>query len=132
MQTRVTPFLMFQRGDAEEAMRFYVATIPESRVLELERWGPDGPGAEGKVLRARFSLAGLEVSCSDSPVKHAFEFTPSTSLFVTCDSAAEVDRIAGALAFGGRFLMPLGSYDFSRRFAWVDDRFGVSWQVGLP
>jgi predicted 3-demethylubiquinone-9 3-methyltransferase (glyoxalase superfamily) len=132
METRVAPFLMFQRGDAEAAMELYVATLPDGRVLELERWGPEGPGAEGKLMRARFSIAGLEVMCFDSPVKHAFEFTPSSSLFVTCASEAELDRIAATLGEGGRFLMPLGSYGFSRKFAWLDDRFGVSWQLNLP
>ena len=92
METRVAPFLMFQGGDAEAAMELYVATVPGSRMLELERWGPDGPGVAGQVMRARFSLAGLEVLCSDSSVKHAFGFTPSSSLFVTCASEAELDR----------------------------------------
>ena len=132
METRVAPFLMFQGGDAEAAMSLYVATVPGSRILELERWGPEGPGAEGQVMRASFSLAGLEVRCFDSPVKHAFGFTPSSSLFVTCASEAELDRIAAALSEGGRYLMPIGSYGFSRRFAWLDDRFGVSWQLDLP
>ena len=49
METRVAPFLMFQGGDAEAAMELYVATVPGSRVLEVERWGPDGPGVAGQV-----------------------------------------------------------------------------------
>jgi predicted 3-demethylubiquinone-9 3-methyltransferase (glyoxalase superfamily) len=129
-QTTVTPFLMFE-GHAEEAMTFYVSLIPDSRVLDVQRYGPDGPGAEGSMVVARFSLAGLTVMCSDSPVKHAFTFTPSASLFVTCRSEAEIDRLVGALGAGGEVLMPPGDYGFSRKFAWVNDRFGVSWQVNL-
>jgi predicted 3-demethylubiquinone-9 3-methyltransferase (glyoxalase superfamily) len=130
--TGIAPFLMFQDGRAEEAMRSYVGLFPRSEVLEVQRHGPGGPGAEGSVALARFVLDGLLVLCSDSAVQHAFSFTPSVSLFVTCDAEAEVDRIAGALAEGGKTLMPVGDYGFSRRFAWVDDRFGVSWQVSCP
>ena len=132
-QPTVAPFLMFE-GQAEEAMTLYVSLVPDSRVLDVQRYGPDGPGgpgAAGSVQLARFSLAGLTVLCSDSYVKHAFTFTPSVSLFLTCRSEAEVDRLAGALGAGGAVLMPLGDYGFSRRFAWVTDRFGVSWQVNL-
>jgi predicted 3-demethylubiquinone-9 3-methyltransferase (glyoxalase superfamily) len=49
-----------------------------------------------------------------------------------CDTAAELDRLYAALADGGEELMPVGSYGFTPRFGWVDDRFGVSWQLNLP
>jgi predicted 3-demethylubiquinone-9 3-methyltransferase (glyoxalase superfamily) len=130
MAVMVTPFLMFE-GAAEAAMTFYVGLIPRSEVVEVERYGAEGPGAEGPVVRATFVLDGLTLQCSDSPVHREFTFTPASSLFVTCDDAAEVDRIASALAEDGKWLMALGDYGFSRRFAWVDDRFGVSWQVAL-
>ena len=130
-QTTVTPFLMFE-GRAEEAMTFYVSLLPDSHVVDVQRYGPDGPGPAGSVITARFSLAGLTVMCSDSYVKHAFTFTPSSSLFVTCRSEEEVERLANALGEGGGVLMPLDDYGFSRKFAWVNDRFGVSWQLNLP
>jgi predicted 3-demethylubiquinone-9 3-methyltransferase (glyoxalase superfamily) len=130
MKTTVAPFLMFD-GKAEEAMRFYVSLIPGSEVLGIQRYGPEGPGAEGSVMLGRFSLAGLAVLCSDSPVSHAFSFTPSTSLFVTCASDDEIERIAAALAEDGEWLMPLDDHGFSRRFAWLNDRYGVSWQQNL-
>ena len=69
--------------------------------------------------------------CIDSPIAHAFTFTPTFSLFVDCDSEAELHRIHDALVVGGATLMPLGDYGFSRRFAWISDRFGVSWQLNL-
>ncbi|MGE0241363.1 MAG: VOC family protein [Parvibaculaceae bacterium] len=128
MKTTVTPFLMFG-GKAEEAMRVYVAAIPDSTVVDVKRYGPEGPGPEGSVMIARFTLAGLSVFCIDSHVKHAFTFTPSNSLFVTCASEDELDRIAKVLADGGAWLMPLGNYGFSRKFGWFNDRYGVSWQL---
>jgi predicted 3-demethylubiquinone-9 3-methyltransferase (glyoxalase superfamily) len=128
MKTTVTPFLMFE-GKAEEAMNLYVSAIPDSKVADIKRYGPEGPGAEGSVMIARFTLAGLPVFCIDSSVKHAFTFTPSNSLFVTCASEEELDRIAGVLADGGKWLMPIGNYGFSRKFGWLNDRYGVSWQL---
>src|ERR1700722_4686774 len=97
MQNIVTPFLMFE-GRAEEAMNLYVSLIPDSRIIDIKRYGPDGPGAEGSVLTATFSLGGLTLLCNDSPVHHAFTFTPSTSLFVTCRAEQDVDRLAAALS----------------------------------
>jgi len=126
--TTVTPFLMFE-GRAEEAITRYVSVIPGSRVLRLERHGADGPGTEGTVALGEASLAGQEVRFFDSHVEHAFTFTPSLSLFITVDTEDELDRIVDALAAGGSFLMPPGDYGFSRRFAWLNDEFGVSWQV---
>jgi predicted 3-demethylubiquinone-9 3-methyltransferase (glyoxalase superfamily) len=125
----VTPFLMFE-GRAEEAMNLYVATIPNSRIIDVKRYGAGGPGPEGSVILARFSLGGQPILCSDSFVHHAFTFTPSSSLFVTCATEEELDRIADALSTGA-YLMPKGNYGFSRKFAWFNDRFGVSWQVNL-
>jgi predicted 3-demethylubiquinone-9 3-methyltransferase (glyoxalase superfamily) len=128
--TTVTPFLMFE-GRAEEAMDRYVAAIPGSHVLLLERHGANGPGAEGTVAHGEAVLAGQRVRFFDSPTPHAFTFTPALSLFVTVDTEDELDRIVDALAVGGSFLMPTGDYGFSRRFAWLNDEFGVSWQVNV-
>jgi predicted 3-demethylubiquinone-9 3-methyltransferase (glyoxalase superfamily) len=127
---KITPFLMFE-GKAEEAMTFYVSLFERSEVLHVQRYGPEGPGKEGTVVHASFSLDGLHLMCIDSFVHHAFTFTPASSLYVTCSSAEEVDRLFSALSEGGEVLMGLDSYPFSERFGWCNDRFGVSWQVTL-
>ena len=76
----ILPFLMFQGGVAEEAMRTYVALFPDSAVEEIERFGPGGQQPEGSIQRARFSLRGQRVLCFDSPVAHAFAiFRPRTA-----------------------------------------------------
>lgn len=80
---------------------------------------------------ATFSLAGQTFMGSDSYVSHRFTFTPSMSLYVQCEAEEEIDCLYAALAEQGDTLMPLGSYGFSTKFGWVNDRFGVSWQLNL-
>ncbi|TYB62302.1 VOC family protein [Nonomuraea sp. PA05] len=128
---KITTFLMFQNRDAEEAMNFYVSLFDDGKVVAVERFGPGEDGAEGTVKQAVFSLAGQEYRCFDSPPAHAFTFTPSMSLFVECDSDEQLQRLYDALGEGRQALMPLGSYGFSTKFGWVNDRFGVSWQLNL-
>ncbi|MEV7723595.1 VOC family protein [Streptomyces sp. NPDC087917] len=130
MPQKITTFLMFE-GRAEEALTFYTSLFEDAEVVDITRYGADGPGKEGTVLRATFSLAGQRFMCIDSHVEHAFGFTPAVSLFVECDTEGELDRLYGALAEQGQELMPLGDYGFSARFGWVNDRFGVSWQLNL-
>jgi len=123
MATSVRPFLMFQGGVAEEAMRFYASLFAGAEIQDVARH-PDG-----KIAKASITIAGQTIFCSDSPIKHAFTFTPSSSLFVQCASEAELRRLAQEL--GAQELMPVGNYGFSRLFAWVNDRWGVSWQLNL-
>ena len=131
MKNKVRPFLMFE-GKAEAAMTFYVSLFPRAEITQIERWGASQPGKETWVKLAAFEIGGQSIMCNDSPMKHAFTFTPASSLFVTCESEQELDRLYVALVEGGQALMPLGAYGFSRKFGWVNDRFGVSWQLNLP
>jgi predicted 3-demethylubiquinone-9 3-methyltransferase (glyoxalase superfamily) len=122
---------MFE-GRAEEAMNFYVATIPGTEITSIKRYGPGEDGVEGSVMQGAFSIGTQLFSCFDSSVHHAFSFTPAISVFLTCSSADEVDRIYGKLSEGGNVMMGLSSYPFSARFAWLADKFGVSWQLSYP
>jgi predicted 3-demethylubiquinone-9 3-methyltransferase (glyoxalase superfamily) len=131
MAGSVTTFLMFE-GKAEEAMTFYTSLFKDGRVTAVDRYGAAGPGPEGTVKAARFSVAGRDFMCSDSFVSHDFTFTPSVSLYVECEDEAEIDDLYGSLGDGGAALMPLGDYGFGAKFGWVNDRFGVSWQLCLP
>lgn len=130
MTQKITTFLMF-RGQAEEAMALYASLFAGSAIEAISRYGANEDGPEGTVRHATFSLAGQRFMCIDSPIEHGFSFTPSTSLYVSCESEDEVDRLYAALADGGAVLMPLDAYPFSRRYAWVSDRYGVSWQLAL-
>lgn len=126
------PFLMFQDGKAEEAMNFYTGLFDDGAILSTNRYGAEGPGPEGSMMVGYFRVGGLEVMVSDSPIRHEFDFTPSWSLFVDCASKEEVDRLAEALGADGKVMMPPGNYGFSQHFAWVSDRYGISWQLNLP
>jgi predicted 3-demethylubiquinone-9 3-methyltransferase (glyoxalase superfamily) len=131
MSDEVVPYLMFE-GRAEEAMRFYVSVFPESRVIEIARYGKGAPGAEGSVSRAKFTVAGQTLMCTDSTVKHAFTFSPAISLFVQCKSRERMQALVQKLSDGGQVFMPLDNYGFSTRFGWVGDPHGVTWQLNLP
>ena len=131
MSARISTFLMFA-SKAEEAMNFYVSLFPGAAVTGIQRYGPGGPGPEGSVMHASFTLDGQRFMCIDSSMTHDFGFTPAMSIFVDCESESEVDTLFRQLSDGGKVLMPLDRYPFSRKFAWLADKFGVSWQINLP
>ena len=118
-------------GDAEAWLTLATSTVPDSRILSIERHGPEEPGAEGTVSMAHAVIGGATIRCNDSPPIHNFTFTPSISFFIDLDSEEQQTAVHDALIEGGSALMPLGDYGFSRRFAWIQDRYGVSWQLNL-
>jgi predicted 3-demethylubiquinone-9 3-methyltransferase (glyoxalase superfamily) len=122
---------MFQGGSAQAALDLYFATFPDSRMVRVERYAQGDPGPAGTIKVAVFTLCGREFMCSDSPIKHNFSFTPASSTFVDFDSVAELERTFRILSEGGGVLMPLDNYGFSQRFGWLNERFGVSWQLNL-
>lgn len=130
MNPKITTFLMFE-GDAEEAITFYTSLFDDAQIVRITKAGPDGPGgpeAEGTVQHALFTLKGQQYMAIDS-FGHDFTFTPSISLFVKCDSEEELETLYEKLSEGGEVAMPLDNYGFSTKFGWVQDRFGVSWQL---
>lgn len=128
---QLTTFLMFT-GQAEAAIKLYTSLFANSRIVSLTRFGAGEDGVEGTVKHATFSLNEQEFMAIDSNPVHAFTFTPSISIFVKCADEAEIDRLFTGLSEGGQIMMPLAAYPFSRKFAWLADRFGVSWQLSLP
>jgi predicted 3-demethylubiquinone-9 3-methyltransferase (glyoxalase superfamily) len=130
MQPKIATFLMFD-GKAEEAMDFYTSIFEDSSIMKIERYGVGDDGAEGTVKVATFRLNGQILMCIDSPIKHPFTFTPAISFFVHCDSEREIDELFEQLSAGGEVLMPLDAYPFSKKFVWLNDRYGVSWQLNF-
>ena len=118
-------------GNAEEAINFYVSLFNDSKIDNIRRYGHGEQGAEGTVMHATFSLKGQQFMCIDSNVAHGFSFTPAISLHVTCDSTEEIEILFKQLSTRGQVLMPLDKYPFSEKYAWINDRFGVSWQLTI-
>jgi len=127
---KITTFLMFE-GKAEEAMNFYTSLFNQSEIVSISRYDENGPGKEGTVIHATFTLNGQEFMCIDSYVNHNFTFTPAMSLYVTCETEEEIETVFHKLAQDGAILMPLGAYPFSKKFGWLNDKYGVSWQLTL-
>ncbi|WP_150460563.1 VOC family protein [Nesterenkonia ebinurensis] len=84
------------------------------------------------VATAQLQLGGQILMIQDSLVKHEFDFTPSISIAVVVESAEEFSQVTESLAEDGEYLMEPGDYDFAQNYAWVRDKFGVTWQVNHP
>ena len=131
MTRELRTFLTFQDGAATAALDLYGSVFDDFEITGIEHYGPGDSGPEGTVKVATFRLAGSNFSCADSPVRHAWDFTPGVSLWIDCDDDAELQRLFDRLGDGGQVYMPLDDYGFSTRFGWVGDRFGVTWQLNL-
>jgi predicted 3-demethylubiquinone-9 3-methyltransferase (glyoxalase superfamily) len=114
--TKIGTCLWFDRN-AEEAAEFYVSLFADSRIVSMTRYGKAGPGPEGSVLTVAFELAGREfMALNGGP---HFRFNEAISIFVQCDTQAEIDRLWDRLLEGGE----------AQQCGWLKDRFGLSWQI---
>jgi len=113
---KITPFLWFD-SEAEEAMNFYVSIFKDSKVNKVTRYGEAGPGTPGSVMSAEFTLNGTDFyALNGGPV---FKFSPAISFFIHCETQEEVDHYWNKLGEGGK----------PNQCGWLDDKFGVTWQV---
>jgi predicted 3-demethylubiquinone-9 3-methyltransferase (glyoxalase superfamily) len=120
---KITPYLWFDK-EAKEAAEFYVSVFDDSKIESITETH-DTPSGDTEV--AAFQIMGYDfMAISAGPL---FQINPSISFHVRCRTAAEVDRIWEELAEGGTVMMELGEYPFSERYGWIQDKFGVSWQV---
>lgn len=126
LKQKITPFLWFE-DSAEEAIDFYVAIFNNSRVISINRY-EEGP-LKGKVKAGEFELEGQQFIAMDGGPE--FTFTPAVSFFVSCASEVGLDHYYTQLSEGGSVLRPLNKYPFGEKFAWVTDKYGISWQLYL-
>lgn len=122
---KIVPHLWYDK-EAKEAALFYVSLFENSRLGDVKVI-KNTPSGDSEIVS--FELAGQQfMAISAGPY---FKYNPSISLMVTCSTADDVDRIWNALSEGGTELMALGEYPFSKRYAWIQDRYGLSWQLML-
>lgn len=129
---KVVPFLMFN-GQAEEAVDFYTTIFRNSQIISMDKYGQDGPGVAGTVNHSIFTLNNQQFMALDNANGTDVPFTPAMSFAVNCDSEEEIDYLFARLSTNGKVMMDLVPMEpVARKFAWVEDRFGVSWQLNLP
>jgi predicted 3-demethylubiquinone-9 3-methyltransferase (glyoxalase superfamily) len=113
---KITTFLTFN-DQAEEAVKLYTSVFKNSKVLSTSRYGDAGPGPKGTMMSATFQLEGQQfMALNGGPT---FTFAQAISLFVNCETQAEIDELWEKLSEGGE----------KGRCGWLTDRFGVSWQI---
>ncbi len=113
---------MFVSG-AEEAMKFYTSIFKNSKITD-EMKTPDGAGTGGT-----FEIDGLKISTFNGGPY--FKFSPAISFFHICDSEKEIDELWNEIAKEGSIMMPLDKYDWSEKYGFIQDKFGVCWQLSL-
>jgi len=113
---KITPFLWYD-GNAEEAAKFYISIFKNSKMGKISRCGDAGPGPKGSVMSVTFQIEGQEFFALNGGPH--FKFTPAISFFVNCETQQEVDDLWEKLSAGGR----------TDRCGWLQDKFGVSWQI---
>jgi len=113
---KITPFLWYD-GNAEEAANFYISIFKNSKMGKISRYGDAGPGPKGSVMSVTFQIEGQEFFALNGGPH--FKFTPAISFFVNCETQQEVDDLWEKLSTGGR----------TDRCGWLQDKFGVSWQI---
>lgn len=121
---RITPFLMFD-GQAKEAIEKYTSLLPNSDIQNIVYH------EDGTVLHATFVLSGQLFMAIDNKNGETIPFTSAISLFIECESLEEIEKLFSELAKEGKVLMPLGPLPFSEKFGWVQDKYGVTWQLNI-
>jgi predicted 3-demethylubiquinone-9 3-methyltransferase (glyoxalase superfamily) len=120
---KITPHLWFD-NNAEEAAKFYTSIFKDSKLKNVTTLHNTPSGTVEiftvEVLGQEFTLI------SAGPL---FKFNPSVSFLVACSTKEEVDELWKKLSEGGTALMDLGEYPFSEKYGWVQDKYGLSWQI---
>ena len=127
---KIVPHIWFD-DTAEDAARLYTGLLPGSNVGKTSRYGQAGCDQhgqpEGKVMAVEILLDGyMLVTINGGP---HFRPTPAVSYFLQLQRAEDVVRVWQALVEDGQVLMPLDAYDWSPQYGWLNDRYGVSWQI---
>lgn len=99
--------------------------------MQVQHYDPT-PDGRRLIKHATIDFDRQNLVFIDSPISHDFSFTPAVSLFINLPNEEALEQAFHRLAEGGKVLMPLDDYGFSARFGWLNDRFGLSWQLNVP
>lgn len=123
-------YCLWFNQEAEEAANFYAGVFKNVKISNIARSPADTPsGKAGTVLTVSFNIEGQQfMGLNGGP---QFKPNPSISFFVHCKTASEVTRLWKKLSDGGIIRMPLDKYFFSKKYGWIEDKFGISWQLIL-
>ena len=129
---KITPFLWYDR-QAEDAAKFYISVFKNSKIGSVTKYNEASANASGKqsgsVMTASFEIDGYSFTAiNGGPV---FKINPSISFFYYSKEEKEIDNLWKKLSDGGKSLMGLNKYDWSKKYGWVEDKFGLSWQLML-
>jgi predicted 3-demethylubiquinone-9 3-methyltransferase (glyoxalase superfamily) len=123
----IVPYLWF-KDRAKEAVQFYVSIFKNSVIVEQSHIEEETPSGKD-IYMATFKLGGQEFyALEGGPL---FSFNPAISLMVSCETEEELSNLWEKLSEKGEILMELGEYPFSKKYGWLNDRYGVSWQLIL-
>ncbi|HAR3775074.1 TPA: VOC family protein [Staphylococcus aureus] len=128
---KITTFLMFN-NKAEEAVKLYTSLFEDSEIITMAKYGENGSGDHGTVQHSIFTLNGQVFMAIDANSGTELPMNPAISLFVTVKDTIEMERLFNGLKDEGAILMPKTNMPPYREFAWVQDKFGVSFQLALP
>ncbi|HCV9088771.1 TPA: VOC family protein [Staphylococcus aureus] len=128
---KITTFLMFN-NQAEEAVKLYTSLFEDSEIITMAKYAENGPGDSGTVQHSIFTLNGQVFMAIDANSGTELPMNPAISLFVTVKDTIEMERLFNGLKDEGAILMPKTNMPPYREFAWVQDKFGVSFQLALP
>lgn len=129
---KIIPFLWYD-NNAEEAVHFYTSVFDNSKILSITRYNEDSAKATGQkansAMTIGFQLEGQNFTALNGGPH--FKLNQSTSFFVYCESDAKIENVFKKLSDGGQVIFPLDKYDWSPKYAWVMDKFGLSWQLDV-
>lgn len=129
---KITPFLWFD-NNAEEAVDFYTSIFDNSKILSITRYNEESAKVSGQkpgtAMTIAFKLEGQSFTALNGGPYN--KINPSISFFVYCESEDKINLLYEKLSEGGLVMMPLDKYDWSPRYAWVQDKFGLSWQLDI-
>ena len=121
------PFITIEKR-ANEALEFYESVFPS---FTLKSRTHHAEPHNDLVMVAVFSIQGQEIMISDSFISHEWKINPGISFFADLQSKETLENLAASLSDGGKVHMPVGNYGFSSLFGWVEDKFGVNWQLNV-